>query len=73
MNDLAGSEDVEKAGGGKEQQKEAICINKSLCALNDVIYALNNRASHVPYRNSILTLLLQERLKISWEASTITT
>ena len=64
MVDLAGSENVVKSGAEKDQQTEPIHINKSLCALSDVrcMYALNTKASHVPYRNSKLTSLLQDSL-----------
>ena len=60
--DLAGSENAVKSGAGEEQQREAIYINQSLCALSDVIHALNKKASHVPFRNSKLTTLLQDSL-----------
>lgn len=60
--DLAGSERLGKTGAKGESLVEANSINKSLLALGDVVNALATKASHVPYRNSKLTFLLQESL-----------
>ncbi|GMT19230.1 hypothetical protein PFISCL1PPCAC_10527 [Pristionchus fissidentatus] len=61
--DLAGSEKVSKTGAEGAVLEEAKNINKSLSALGNVISALaEGTKSHVPYRDSKLTRILQESL-----------
>lgn len=61
--DLAGSERQAKTGATGDRLKEATKINLSLSALGNVIAALvDGKSSHVPYRDSKLTRLLQDSL-----------
>lgn len=61
--DLAGSERQMKTKTIGQRQKEAIKINLSLSALGNVISALvDGRSTHIPYRDSKLTRLLQDSL-----------
>ena len=60
--DLAGSERVRKSEVEGKELKEAQYINKSLSALGNVMEALDRKSSHVPYRDSKLTHLLQNSL-----------
>jgi kinesin family protein 3/17 len=61
--DLAGSERQAKTGATGDRLKEATKINLSLSALGNVISALvEGKSSHVPYRDSKLTRLLQDSL-----------
>lgn len=63
--DLAGSERLKRTGATGERAKEGISINTGLLCLGNVISVLGDesrKASHVPYRDSKLTRLLQDSL-----------
>ena len=62
--DLAGSERLDRTGtlNDATRLKETVNINKSLSCLADVFVSLGNKAAHIPYRNSKLTMVLQDCL-----------
>ena len=62
--DLAGSERVRLSGAAGQRLVESKQINRSLSALGNVISALTetNKRAHIPYRDSILTRMLEDSL-----------
>ena len=63
--DLAGSERIKKTGAVGSILQEGININKGLLALGNVIAALTDhkgKRTHIPYRDAILTRILQDSL-----------
>ncbi|KAI9494694.1 hypothetical protein BDB00DRAFT_301828 [Zychaea mexicana] len=63
--DLAGSERLNRTKAEGVRAREGIAINSGLLALGNVISALGDesrRSTHVPYRDSKLTRLLQDSL-----------
>lgn len=62
--DLAGSERLKNTGASGERAREGISINAGLAALGKVISQLSSRQanSHISYRDSKLTRLLQDSL-----------
>ncbi|CAK4756639.1 hypothetical protein LEN26_014344 [Aphanomyces euteiches] len=62
--DLAGSERLKTSGSGNDpvMLKEAQNINKSLASLGNVISAIASKKSHVPFRDTKLTYVLQNTL-----------
>ena len=72
--DLAGSEKVGKTGAAGKRLEEAKNINKSLTMLGLVIYSLTDgKSSHIPYRDSKLTRMLQDSLGGNSKTSLIIT
>lgn len=60
--DLAGSERIDKTGATGQTLKEAMKINLSLTTLGMCIKSLTEGATHVPFRDSKLTLFLKQSL-----------
>ena len=63
MVDLAGSERQDKTNVSGDLRMQAIKINLSLTTLGKVIqHLVDAKATHIPYRDSQLTRLLQDSL-----------
>lgn len=68
LADLAGSENINRSGAVNQRAKEAGLINQSLLTLGRVINSLSEKStlsssvSHIPYRESKLTRLLQDSI-----------
>ncbi|OCT79973.1 hypothetical protein XELAEV_18026790mg [Xenopus laevis] len=65
--DLAGSERQKASASEGDRLREGTCVNLSLTTLGNVISALaeaavGKRVLHIPYRDSVLTKLLQSAL-----------
>eukprot|EP01064_Diplonema_japonicum_P029358 TRINITY_DN4727_c0_g1_i1.p1 TRINITY_DN4727_c0_g1~~TRINITY_DN4727_c0_g1_i1.p1 ORF type:complete len:959 (+),score=244.80 TRINITY_DN4727_c0_g1_i1:431-2878(+) len=60
--DLAGSERLKQSEVEGDRKIEATHINKSLTQLGLCISSLANKKDHIPFRNSQLTMLLQDSL-----------
>ena len=58
----AGSERAKRTKAVGQRLQEGISINRGLLALGNVICALSEGKSHVPYRDSKLTRILQPSL-----------
>ncbi|CAH0547025.1 unnamed protein product [Brassicogethes aeneus] len=60
--DLAGCESVKKTGTQGNSFFEGVNINKGLLSIGQVMSALSLDASYIPYRQSVLTTILQDSL-----------
>ena len=60
--DLAGSERAKETGAKGKRFQEGNNINKSLMTLRRTIKLLNERKTHIPFRDSLLTKILQPSL-----------
>jgi len=60
--DLAGSERVKLSNAAGARMKEAQMINKSLSCLGNVLMAIKQKKQYIPYRDSVLTLLLKDSI-----------
>ncbi|KAI5649605.1 hypothetical protein M9H77_35610 [Catharanthus roseus] len=64
--DMAGSENIEQAGqNGFEAKMQTAKINQGNIALKRVVESIANGDSHVPFRDSKLTMLLQDSFEDS--------
>jgi len=64
--DLAGSERTKVSQAEGTRMIEANAINRSLSALGDTLLALEQKKSHIPFRNSKLSFLLSDVLVKRW-------
>lgn len=62
--DLAGSEGLRNTNHFGIAQQESVNINRGLLAVSKVVQALSMGKSLVPYRDSVLTVVLQDSLNI---------
>lgn len=62
LADLAGSEALSRDSGKELRFKEGTLINKSLLSLSTVVTKLRNGTSHISFRESKLTRILQPTL-----------
>lgn len=62
--DLAGSEGLRYTQHTGIAQKESVNINRGLLAVSQVVQALRTGKSLIPYRDSVLTVVMQESLNI---------
>lgn len=59
LTDLAGSERMKQANAKGAAFDEMVKINSSLTALGNVVHALHEGSTHIPYRDTRLTVLLR--------------
>ncbi|KAL1516561.1 hypothetical protein ABEB36_000464 [Hypothenemus hampei] len=62
--DLAGSERARKTGSRGNTFQEGVNINKGLLSIGQVISALSTKSTHIPYRQSTITSILQASLNV---------
>ena len=65
LTDLAGSESIKLSQSTGDRRKEGSYINKSLLTLGKIVTLLSEKRStttHIPYRDSKLTRILQSSL-----------
>lgn len=60
--DLAGSEGIRNTNHTGQAQKEGVNINQGLLSVGRVVHALSKKSSVIPYRDSVLTIVLEDSL-----------